>query len=160
MRVYLPTNTTPAPVVLFSHGLGGSRAGSAFLGEHWAARGYLAVFLQHPGSDESVWKNEPLAERMQAMNQAASVDNFLLRVQDVRGAVGTEAVHFLDVPHEGRKGAGVGVPVRITTWAEQFDLQTSCDLGPRPSENGPGGLVADDLGRGNRSKSRFTQSGG
>ena len=83
VRVYLPTNTTPEPVVLFSHGLGGSREGSVFLGEHWAARGYVALFLQHPGSDDSVWKNAPGQQRMRAMNQAASLDNFLLRVQDV-----------------------------------------------------------------------------
>lgn len=83
VRVYLPTNTTPVPVILFSHGLGGSRAGSAFLGEHWAARGYVAVFLQHPGSDDSVWKDQPETKRMTAMNQAASPDNFLLRVRDV-----------------------------------------------------------------------------
>ena len=83
LRVYLPANTAPAPVVLFSHGLGGTREGSAFLGEHWAARGYVAVFLQHPGSDDSVWKDEPAQERMRAMNQAASLENFLLRVQDV-----------------------------------------------------------------------------
>jgi len=83
VRVYLPTNTAPEPVVLFSHGLGGSRAGSVFLGEHWAARGYVAVFLQHPGSDDLVWKDEPRQQRMRAMNQAASLDNFLLRVQDV-----------------------------------------------------------------------------
>ena len=83
VRVYLLTNTAPAPVILFSHGLGGSRAGSVFLGEHWAARGYVAVFLQHPGSDDSVWKDEPRQKRMRAMNQAASLDNFLLRVQDV-----------------------------------------------------------------------------
>lgn len=83
LRVYLPTNKATAPVVLFSHGLGGSRAGSAFLGEHWAARGYVAVFLQHPGSDESVWKNEAREDRMGAMKQAASLDNFLLRVEDV-----------------------------------------------------------------------------
>jgi predicted dienelactone hydrolase len=83
LRVYLLTNTAPGPVILFSHGLGGSRTGSAFLGEHWAARGYVAVFLQHPGSDDSVWKDEPRQQRMRAMNQAASLDNFRLRVQDV-----------------------------------------------------------------------------
>ena len=54
VRVYLPTNTAPVPVILFSHGLGGNREGSKFLGEHWAARGYVAVFLQHPGSDDSI----------------------------------------------------------------------------------------------------------
>jgi predicted dienelactone hydrolase len=57
VRVYLPANRTPAPVVLFSHGLGGTRNGSRFLGEHWAARGYVVVFLQHPGSDDSVWRD-------------------------------------------------------------------------------------------------------
>ncbi|MEO8497876.1 MAG: dienelactone hydrolase [Planctomycetota bacterium] len=87
LRIYLPpksaTQPEPAPVVLFSHGLGGNREGSAFLGKHWAARGYVAVFLQHPGSDDSVWKDQPLARRMAAMQQAASLQNFLLRVQDV-----------------------------------------------------------------------------
>ena len=84
VRVYLPATKAPAAVVLFSHGLGGSRAGSEFLGEHWAARGYVAVFLQHPGSDDAVWKDAPMEKRMQALNQAASVENFLLRVEDVR----------------------------------------------------------------------------
>lgn len=83
LRVYLPTQTAPQPVVLFSHGLGGSREGSAYLGKHWAARGYVAVFLQHPGSDTSVWRGKPIAERMSAMRQAAGPADFLLRVKDV-----------------------------------------------------------------------------
>jgi predicted dienelactone hydrolase len=83
VRIYLPQSTTPAPVVLFSHGLGGSRAGSPFLGEHWAARGYVAVFLQHPGSDDSVWKKAPPGAWMWVMKRAVSPKNFLLRVQDV-----------------------------------------------------------------------------
>ena len=69
--------------MLFSHGLGGNREGSAYLGNHWAARGYVAVFLQHPGSDDGVWKNQPLRERNRAMRDAASGPNFLLRVKDV-----------------------------------------------------------------------------
>jgi predicted dienelactone hydrolase len=83
IHVYLPTRTTPQPVVLFSHGLGGSREGYAYLGKHWAARGYVAVFLQHPGSDTSVWKDKPKLQRMAAMRQAAGLQNFLLRVKDV-----------------------------------------------------------------------------
>ena len=43
VRLYLPAATNAAPVVLFSHGMGGSRAGSAYLGRQWAARGYVAV---------------------------------------------------------------------------------------------------------------------
>ena len=32
IRVFLPPTPRPAPVVLFSHGLGGSREGNAYLG--------------------------------------------------------------------------------------------------------------------------------
>jgi predicted dienelactone hydrolase len=70
LRIYLPEGTSPAAVVLFSHGLGGSRAGSAYLGEHWAARGYVVVYMQHAGSDDSVWKNLPPLKRMAAMQKA------------------------------------------------------------------------------------------
>jgi len=83
LLVYMPPMTSPAPVVLFSHGLGGTRSGCAYLGEHWSARGYVAVFLQHPGSDDSVWNGVPLLRRVAAMQQAASLQNALLRVRDV-----------------------------------------------------------------------------
>src|SRR3954468_24824757 len=83
LRIYLPATKSPAPVVMFSHGLGGTNRGSAFLGKHWAARGYVAVFVQHPGSDDSVWKYKPVAERLTAMQKAAGLDNFLLRTKDV-----------------------------------------------------------------------------
>lgn len=83
IRVYRTAESTTAPVVLFSHGLGGSRDMGKYLGEHWAARGYTAVFLQHPGSDERVWRDARLGERMQAMRNAASAENLILRVHDV-----------------------------------------------------------------------------
>lgn len=83
VRVYLPSAKVCAPVVLFSHGLGGSREGSVFLGTHWAGRGYVAVFLQHPGSDTSVWQGRARGQRMGAMQQAANLENLLLRVKDV-----------------------------------------------------------------------------
>ena len=83
IRVYLPNDKRPAAVVLFSHGLGGNRAGSEYLGNHWALRGYVAVFLQHPGSDDGVWKDAPPAQRLAAMKQAADLENFQLRVRDV-----------------------------------------------------------------------------
>jgi predicted dienelactone hydrolase len=36
LLVSLPDDSAPAPVVLFSHGLGGSREGCGYLREHWA----------------------------------------------------------------------------------------------------------------------------
>lgn len=56
-KIYLPaTAKGPRPVVVFSHGLGGSREAASYLGEHLASWGYVAVHIQHPGSDESVWQ--------------------------------------------------------------------------------------------------------
>ncbi len=71
------------PVVLFSHGLGGTRNGSDYLMRHWVARGYVAVFLQHPGSDEAVWRDVPPGRRREALTEAASIGNAIARMQDV-----------------------------------------------------------------------------
>ena len=83
LRVYLPAGKGASPVLLFSHGLGGTNRGNTFLGEHWARRGFVAVFVQHPGSDESVWKDIPRDERMKSMKDAASLENFLDRAADI-----------------------------------------------------------------------------
>lgn len=83
LRVYASMDQTCRPVVLFSHGLGGSRENNAFLAKHWASCGYRVVVMQHAGSDSAVWKNVPLRDRMRAMRSAASLENFLDRTADV-----------------------------------------------------------------------------
>ena len=83
IRVFLPNTDKPAPVILYSHGLGGSRENNPYLGNHWSARGYAAVFIQHPGSDESVWKDIPASQRLTDMTKAANAQNFFLRVKDI-----------------------------------------------------------------------------
>jgi predicted dienelactone hydrolase len=118
IRVYLPPGKSPSPVVLFSHGLGGSREGSAYLGKHWAGRGYAAVFLQHIGSDTSVWADKPLRQRLKAMQEAANLENFLLRVEDVSavlnqlevwsGADGHRLKGRLNLEHVGMSGHSFG----------------------------------------------------
>ena len=104
VRVYLPAAKSAAPVVLFSHGLGGNREGCAYLGHHWAGRGYVAVFLQHHGSDDGAWKNQPLREINRAMREAASGPNFLLRVKDVSAVLDQLALwqNAKDHPLAGR----------------------------------------------------------
>lgn len=132
IRVYLPTNNAAAPVVLFSHGLGGNREGSAFLGKQWAARGYVAIFLQHPGSDDSVWKGRPAAERMAALKQAAGLKEFLLRVQDVPAVLdqletwNKDDKHFLagrlDLQRIGMSGHSFGAVTTQATSGQAYKL--------------------------------------
>jgi predicted dienelactone hydrolase len=83
VRVYLPTEMKAAPVILFSHGLGGSSKNNPYLGHAWASRGYVVVFVQHPGSDEQVWKDVPATGRLAALRKAASASNLLLRARDI-----------------------------------------------------------------------------
>lgn len=61
VRIYQPNpqdeDVAPAPrkfpVIVFSHGLGGSRNGYAYFGEHLAGHGYVVIMPTHAGSDTS-----------------------------------------------------------------------------------------------------------
>jgi predicted dienelactone hydrolase len=87
IRVYFPKKTEPAPVIVFSHGLGGSRDNAVYVCKHWAARGFVAVVAQHPGSDESVWKGQRPLEILSKMKAAANGENFTLRVKDIPAVI-------------------------------------------------------------------------
>lgn len=100
LRIYLPRDKQPAPVLLFSHGLGGARTGSQYLGKHWSARGYVVVYLQHPGSDETVWKEVPLRERLRALKSATTLQNTVDRYQDVSAVLDQLTRWNADAEHQ------------------------------------------------------------
>lgn len=124
LRIYLPKGEETAPVILFSHGLGGNCKGGAYLGRHWSARGYVGVFVQHPGSDDSVWKDRRASERMKALRAAASGENFMFRVRDIPAVLdqlekwnretGHPLYQRLDLEHVGMSGHSFGA---VTTQA-------------------------------------------
>jgi hypothetical protein len=61
-------------VVVFSHGLGGSRENYEYLGSYWAAHGLVSVHPQHIGSDDSLWKNGGLEGMRRGMTLQAVQD--------------------------------------------------------------------------------------
>ncbi len=83
VKIYYPKEATNAcPVILFSHGLGGSREGYEYLGNHWASHGYISVHVQHLGSDDVVWKGQ--ANALSSMKKAAlDIRNAINRPQDI-----------------------------------------------------------------------------
>ena len=83
VKLYRPDGDGPFPVVIFSHGLGGSREAAPYLGEHWASWGYLGVFIQHPGSDEAVWARQPLRARSALIRAARDPDVARSRYSDI-----------------------------------------------------------------------------
>ena len=61
-KLYMPRSASPenpVPLIVFSHGLGGSREGYSYLGASWAAQGYASLHLQHAGSDRRLWQGNP-----------------------------------------------------------------------------------------------------
>ncbi len=135
VKVYLRPGKNPQPVVIFSHGLGGSRENSPYLGEHWAAKGYVAVFVQHPGSDESVWKETEGAGRFAALKAAASLKSFADRVGDIpfvldrleewNAAEGHDLKGCLDLEHIGLCGHSFGAVTTQAMMGQRFRLDRS-----------------------------------
>lgn len=54
-RVYFPSPLIGEhPVIIFSHGLGGSRDGYPQFGAQLSSHGFIVIHIQHPGSDSSL----------------------------------------------------------------------------------------------------------
>lgn len=56
VRIYAPAPRPGVlrPLVVFSHGLGGSQVGYAYFGQHLASHGFVVIHPNHPGSDSEV----------------------------------------------------------------------------------------------------------
>lgn len=60
-KIYHPTehNLKSLPVIIWSHGYGGSRDGAGFLSRYIASHGYIVVHPTHTGTDSSLWEGKP-----------------------------------------------------------------------------------------------------
>ena len=94
VRLYLPQAAAtvlgprePAAVVVFSHGIGGSRNGYRYLGEHFAANGVASMHLQHVGSDRRVWTGGNVFSMISRLQEAAQEREAIARALDLRFAL-------------------------------------------------------------------------
>ena len=88
VRLYLPQTPRVVPLVVFSHGIGGSRRGYSWLGQHLARHGIACLHLQHVGSDRQLWTGNLLGMLGRVL-QAAQDQEAIARVQDLRFALDT-----------------------------------------------------------------------
>jgi len=79
LRVRWPDGTAPCPMVVHSHGLGGSREGGDAFGQAWRDAGLAVLHVQHPGSDADTARGG-----MAALRGAASASQLIARVADMR----------------------------------------------------------------------------
>ena len=90
VRLYLPDanakGSKPAPLIVFSHGLGGSRNGYQYLGRYWASHGFASLHVQHIGSDNSLWRGNPFGLTYR-LTEAAKDSEAMARAKDVSFAL-------------------------------------------------------------------------
>jgi predicted dienelactone hydrolase len=130
VKLYLPgAAPKPWPVIVYSHGLGGTREASAFACEYWATAGYLVIALQHPGSDDQVWRDSKAP--MQDMKLAASGVNLVLRTQDVAFALDElrrrndekgDLADACDLKHVGMTGHSFGAATTLALAGHTYTI--------------------------------------
>ncbi len=89
VRLYWPgaaSATASVPLVVFSHGIGGSRRGYRYLGEHWSSHGVASLHLQHVGSDRNLWFGNPFG-LVGRLHDAAQEREAIERARDLRFAL-------------------------------------------------------------------------
>lgn len=89
VRLYWPAQVADGaavPLVVFSHGIGGSRFGYSYLGNHFASHGIASLHLQHVGSDRHLWSGNPFSV-VGRLWTAASEGEAIARVRDLRFAL-------------------------------------------------------------------------
>ena len=123
-RLYLPRSTSAAPLVVFSHGLGGSRYGYSHLGRYWASHGIATLHLQHAGSDRAIWTAQGFAI-IKSLQDAATTDNAIARVKDVSFALDQVQAepalkHAIDPTRIGVAGHSFGANTALLAVGARF----------------------------------------
>ena len=111
VRLYLPATSEPGariPLVVFSHGIGGSRRGYSYLGSHFAANGIASLHVQHVGSDRAIWIGNPFslvgrlhdaAQEREAINRVLDLHFALDRLLASEYARSIDAAHIVVAGH-------------------------------------------------------------
>ena len=80
VKIYYPQESGAFPVIIFSHGTGGSKESFSYLGEFWASCGYICIHPTHLGSDFSLLAKIGLQALLESTNQPES---WLERPKDI-----------------------------------------------------------------------------
>lgn len=139
VRVRMPEGgAARAPVILFSHGLGGSVDAGTDFARAWVAAGFLVIHVQHPGSDSAVWRGA--ADPRGALMGAAGGQQLQARVLDMRRvadavaagqAVGACSLKRGDAARLGAAGHSFGAHTVLALAGQRFGPMGAALADPR-----------------------------
>ena len=128
----------PRPVVIFSHGLGGTTDGGAVWGEAWSAAGLVVLHVQHAGSDLAAVRAVASSFADQrALQSVANAQQFIARMADV-----VFVLDELGRRQAARAGRWAGVrPTAVGMSGHSFGAQTTLAMA---GQRFPGYLGLDE----------------
>jgi len=137
VRAYLPPQSgAAAPLLVFSHGIGGSREGYSYLGAYLASEGIASLHVQHVGSDRRVWWDGAPFGVVDRLRRAAMESEARARVDDVR--------HALDRAL-GEEFGGLLDPAQVFAAGHSYGANTTLLLaGARIERDGQPLLLRDE----------------
>ena len=159
VRIYSAEGVQPGarqPLILFSHGLGGSRAGGEQWGRLWAAQGFISVHMQHPGSDEALWKDKNPLQGFANLRRAMNAENGILRAQDVgfvldeiarRKKAGAAEVVHADLERIGMSGHSFGARTTIAAVSVKAGQRIRAAIAFSPAPEAGEALNRERFGR-------------
>jgi len=133
VKIFVPeVISASCPVILFSPGLGSSRENYAYLGEGWAKSGFVCVFLEHPGSDPAIFKDDDPKHGAAAMRQVLKEPQHILdRAQDISFTIDeltrlnrdmSPLQNDLDLAHLGVAGHSYGAAAAMISAGERVPV--------------------------------------
>jgi dienelactone hydrolase len=128
VRLYWPQRVANAgaatvPLVVFSHGIGGSRLGYSYFGRHLASLGWASLHVQHVGSDRALWFGNPFS-LIGRLHAAAQESEAIHRVRDLRFALDRLLDPALQHPLAGRPAEAVDTQ-RIVAAGHSYGANTT-----------------------------------
>lgn len=132
VRIRMPAGTVRAPVILFSHGLGGSLDAGTDWVAAWQAAGFITVNIQHHGSDDAIWQGK--ARPMQGLRGAMNAEQLKARADDVHfvldrvargGMAGACNLGRADMSRVGMAGHSFGAQTTLAISGARYAGQAS-----------------------------------
>jgi predicted dienelactone hydrolase len=117
--------TGPWPIVIFSHGLGGTREGGSVWGEAWVDAGFVVVHVQHTGSDLNAVRGVTRTFTDQrALRTLATPEQLMARLQDM-----SFVLNEIEKRHSAHQDLWhLAIPTRVGLAGHSFGAHTTMGM--------------------------------
>lgn len=124
VRIRIPAGEGKAPLILFSHGLGGNLDAGTIWAQAWAQDGFAIIHLQHAGSDSGILRTGGLRRAMSGEQlRARALDvRFVLDELGRRPREGACDLRRLDVNRIGMAGHSFGAQTTLAVAGTTYPM--------------------------------------